>query len=151
MNDYYKEIEHLIKRNEVNKQVRKIQDNSGDLNTKWEIGRLLVEAQGGERRAKYGDKIIREWSKDFSKLYESGYDETNLRRFRTFYIQFSKCGTLCHKLTWSHYRYILPIKNENERNYYINLCANNNLSVRALQTEIKNNSYDRLIDKPNKV
>lgn len=47
MNDYYKEIEHLIKRNEVNKQVRKIQDNSEDLNTKWEIGRLLVEAQGG--------------------------------------------------------------------------------------------------------
>lgn len=151
MNDYYKEIEHLIKRNEVNKQVRKIQDNSEDLNTKWEIGRLLVEAQGGERRAKYGDKIIREWSKDFSKLYGSGYNTTNLKRYRQFFLSLGKSATVWHLLTWSHIREILPVKNENERNYYINLCASNNLSVRALQTEIKNNSYDRLIDKPNNV
>ena len=42
------------------------------------------------------------------------------------------------------YRYILSIKNENERNYYINLVILNNLSVRELQREIKNKSFDRL-------
>lgn len=47
---------------------------------------------------------------------------------------------------------ILPIKQENKRNYYINLCIKNNLSVRELRNEIKNNSYDeRLINKPNKI
>ena len=83
--------------------------------------------------------------------YGKGYDETNLRRFRVFYIRFSKQGSLSHKLTWTHYRYIIPIKNENERNYYINLCIEQNLSVRELKQELSNKSYDRLINKPEKI
>lgn len=47
MNKYFMEIEHLIIKCEVNKRVRKIQDNKEDLETKWNIGKLLVEAQGG--------------------------------------------------------------------------------------------------------
>ena len=54
-------------------------------------------------------------------------------------------------LNWSHYCLLLPIKDENKRNYYINLCIKNNLSKRELIKEIKNNSYERLIDKPNKI
>jgi len=45
----------------------------------------------------------------------------------------------------------LPIKDENKRNYYINLCIENNLSKRELEREIKNNSYERLEHKPNKI
>ena len=64
MNNYYKEIEHLIIKNETNKKARIYQNNNEDLETKWNIGRLLVEAQGGESRAKYGNGLIKEWSKD---------------------------------------------------------------------------------------
>jgi len=49
-----------------------------------------------------------------------------------------------HQLTWSHYRTLLPIKNENERNYYINQAIINNLSVRELKNEIKNKAFERL-------
>ncbi len=68
-----------------------------------------------------------------------------------FYLQFSICGSLSHKLSWTHYRYILPIKNPNARNYYINLVILNNLSVRELRKEIKNKAFDRLsyVDKNN--
>ena len=45
----------------------------------------------------------------------------------------------------------MPIKNENERAYYINLCIKNKLSKRELIKEIKSNSYERLIDKPEKI
>ena len=79
-----------------------------------------------------------------NKVYGNGYDYTNLVRFRTFYLYFPKLGTLCQQLSWSHYRSILPIKNENERNYYINQVILNNLSVRELRREIKNKSFDRL-------
>ena len=48
------------------------------------------------------------------------------------------------KLSWSQYCDILPIKNINERNYYINQVILNNLSVRDLRREIKNKSFDRL-------
>ena len=151
MNNYYKEIEHLIIKNETNKKARTYQQNNEDLETKWNIGKLLVEAQGGESRAKYGNGLIKEWSKDFTEKYGKGYNQTNLKQFRQFYIIFPISRTLCDQLTWSHYRYIIPIKNENERNYYINLCIKQNLSVRELKQEIKSNSYDRLLDKSKKI
>jgi len=54
-------------------------------------------------------------------------------------------------LSWTHWRYLLPIKNENERNYYINQCILNNLSKNELINLIKKKSFDRLsyVDKNN--
>ena len=142
--NYYKQVESLIKNNEINKKVRALQNNSETLYTYWNIGRLIVEAQGGEKRAKYGDGLIKEWGKKLSEKYGRGYDYTNLSRMRLFYIEFPIIGSLRQQLTWTHYRYILPIKNINERNYYINRVILNNLSTRELQREIKNKSFDRL-------
>ena len=142
--NYYKEVENLIKKNEINKGVRILQDNSETLYTYWHIGKLIVEAQGGAKRAKYGDGLIKEWGKKLSEKYGKGYDYTNLSRMRLLYIAFPIVGSLSQQLTWTHYRYILPIKNANERNYYINQVILNNLSVRDLRCEIKNKSFDRL-------
>ena len=142
--NYYKQVESLIKNNEINKKVRALQDNSETLYTYWNIGRLIVEAQGGKKRAKYGDGLIKEWGCKLSEKYGKNYDGPSLRRARMFYLEFPICGSLNHKLTWTHYRYILPIKNENERNYYINRVILDNLSVRDLRREIKNKSFDRL-------
>ena len=124
--------------------VRALQDNSETLLTYWNIGKLIVEAQGGEKRAKYGDGLIKEWGNKLSLKYGKGYDYTNLSRMRLFYIEFPIIGSLRQQLTWTHYRYILPIKDENERNYYINRVILDNLSVRDLRREIKNKSFDRL-------
>ena len=142
--NYYEQVENLIKNNEVNKKVRALQDNSEALYTYWNIGRLIIEAQGGKKRAKYGDGLIKEWGCKLSEKYGKNYDGPSLRRARMFYLEFPICGSLNHKLTWTHYRYILPIKNENERNYYINRVILDNLSVRDLKREIKNKSFDRL-------
>ena len=142
--NYYKEVESLIKQNEINKGVRTLQDNSETLHTYWNIGRLIIEAQGGEKRAKYGDGLIKNWGKKLSEKYGKLYDQRSLRRARTFYIQFPKWVTVSPKLSWSQYILILPIKNANERNYYINQVILNNLSVRDLRKEIKNKAFDRL-------
>ena len=149
--NYYEQVENLIKNNEVNKKVRALQDNSETLLTYWNIGRLIIEAQGGEKRAKYGDGLIKKWGKKLSEKYGRGYDYTNLSRMRTLYITFPIIGTLSQQLSWSHYYTILPIKNPNERNYYINRVILDNLSVRDLRREIKNKSFDRLsyVDKEN--
>jgi len=147
-NKCYNEIEHYIKRYEINKKAREISTNYEQVETAWHIGRLLVEAQGGQSRAKYGNELIKEWSKKLTNLYGKGYDTTNLRKFRSFFLLFPKCAPLGLKLTWSHYRELLPIKDETKRNYYINLCIEKNLSKRALIQEIKANSYERLLNKP---
>ena len=54
------------------------------------------------------------------------------------------CGPLSHILTWTNIRLLLPIKNVNKRNYYINMCIKRNLSKRELEKEIKNNVFERL-------
>ena len=148
---YYEEIKHLIKKNEIGKRARKIAENNDLVTTYWNIGRLIIEAQGGERRAKYGNELIKKWSIKLTELYGKGYDATNLRKFRQFYLCFQKCATLWRKLNWSQIKRILPIKEENKRNYYINLCIKNNLSERKLKQEIKLNSYERLLNKPDKI
>ena len=142
--NYFKNIEELIIENEANKKANALRDNSSTLFTYWNIGKLIVEAQGGEKRAKYGDNLISEWGKKLSEKYGKNYGVRTLQRMRQLFLLFPKASTLWTKLNWSHYKLILPIKNENERNYYINLVILNNLSVRELRREIKNKAFDRL-------
>lgn len=65
---------------------------------------------------------------------------------RQFYIIVRKGAPLEHQfnITWTHWKYLLPIKDENERNYYINQCILNNLSKRELIKLIKEKAFDRL-------
>lgn len=48
---YYTEIKNLIENYEVNTRVRVLQDNIEKLRTNWEIGKLIVEVQGGKTKA----------------------------------------------------------------------------------------------------
>ena len=149
-NKYYNQIKNLIEGYEVNRKVRYMQDNHERLLMNWTIGKLLVEAQGGMSRAKYGDGLIKKWSKKLSNAYGKAYQKEFLRRCRKFYIIFPKSSTLS-SISWSHIVEILSLNNENERNYYINQVILNHLSVRELREMIKNKAYDRLsyIDKEN--
>ena len=137
--DYYKEIKNVIEKKEVNEGVRRLQSNKDTLNAYYEIGKLLIKAQGGENKSKYGDMLIKKWSKKLMETYGKGYDYTNLTRMRNLYLVFEKLGPAgqLFSISWTHWRYLLPIKNENERNYYINQCILNNLSKRELIKLIK--------------
>ena len=148
---YYEEIEHLIKKHEVSKRVRRLEANNDLVTTYWNVGRLIVEAQGGEKRAKYGNELIKKWSVKLTEIYGKGYNYTNLFRFRKFYLCFPILAAARQVLSWTHYKKLLPIKDENKRNYYVNLCLKNNLSERELTREIKANAYERLVDKPDKI
>ena len=66
---------------------------------------------------------------------------------RQFYWLIEKGVAMPHQLSWSHILVLLPLKNKNEINYYINLAENLNLSYRELHERIKNKEYERLDDK----
>ena len=142
--DYKKELIKLVEKAEVNKGYHDYFKNKDLVNNYFEIGKLLIEAQGGEEHDTYGNKLIKTWSVELTEKFGKGYDASNLRRFRQFYSEFKMCGPLGHILTWTNIRLLLPIKNENKRNYYINMCIKKNLSKRALEKEIKNNAFERL-------
>ena len=145
-NNYYDEIKNELINNEVYKRVKDYSKNINELSTYYNVGKLLIEAQGGEDRAKYGDGLIKEYSLKLSKEIGRKYNITTLKRMRQFYLIIGKGATLWHQLSWSHYRELLPISNINEINYYISEIEKNNLSVRQLRERIRNKEYQRLDD-----
>ena len=143
--NYYEEIKQELINNEVYKSVKDYSKNRSDLSTYYNIGKLLIEAQGGEKRAKYGNNLIKEYSRRLTDELGQGYSTRNLKLMRKFYL-FQKGQTLSAQLTWSHYTELLNIENINKINYYIRLIEDQNLSVRELRNRIKNNEYERLDD-----
>lgn len=145
----YEEIETLVKKVEIGKAIRNRQVNKELVDTYWNIGKLIIDAQGGKDKAKYGDALLKKWSNELSLKYGKGYNYTNMKRFRQFFLSFPLCEVA--NLSWSQIRILLPIKDENKRNYYINMCNKNNFSKRDLEKVIKTNSYERLLNKPDKI
>ena len=149
--NYFDVAANYVKKAEIGKSIRESNANRELVECYWNVGRLIVEAQGGKEKAKYGNELIKKWAEKLTKDYGKGYSYENLFRFRKFYLTFPIVDTMCPQLNWSVIRVLLPIVDINKRNYYINLCIKNNLSVRELNREIKNNSYERLEHKPDKI
>ena len=158
MDKYYKNIKQLIETNLVEVKKNEISSNYHTLITYYNVGKELIEAQGGEKRAKYGNTLIKDYSTKLTKEFGKGYDYTNLFRMRQLYLCFEKVGAMRQQLnpknqiassqisflniSWTHYRILLPIKNESKRNYYINSTIENNFSSRNLIKYIKTNAYE---------
>ena len=149
--NYFDEVNSYVKKVEIGKAIRETNANMELVECYWNVGRLIVEAQSGKEKSKYGNEMLKKWAEKLTKEYGKGYTYANLARFRQFYLCFPIFAPVGRILTWTTIRTILPIKDENKRNYYINLCIANNLSKRELEREIKNNSYERLEHKPDKI
>src|SRR5574344_393717 len=138
---YYKEIKVSLINNEIVKKAKDYSKNRSDLDTYYNVGRLLKEA--GKN---YGEGIIKEYAFKLSKEFGRKYDDTSLKRMRQFYLMIIKGATLSHQLSWSSYVELLSIKNINKINYYVEMVEKNNLSVRELRGRIKSKEYERLDD-----
>ena len=137
--NYYEEIKNEFINNEINKKVKKYLINRKDLETRYKVGKLLSEAG-----KKYGEGIINEYSKKLTLELGKGYNVTNLKRYRQFYILIQKGAPMAHQLSWSYYSELMPLKNINVINYHIKLCETNIISVRQLRERIKSKEYERL-------
>ena len=145
-NNYYDEIKNELINNEVYKRVKDYSKNRNELSTYYNVGKILIEAQGGEDRAKYGDGLIKEYSLKLSQEVGKKYNITTLKRMRQFYLMIEKGAPMAHQLTWSHYCELLPLKDINEIEYYIKISSEQYLSKRQLREKIKNKEYQRLDD-----
>ena len=148
MDKHYKNIRNLIENNLIEIEKNEIKNNYHTLITYHNIGMQIVEAQKDVKTG-YRDGLLQKYSMKLAKEFGNKYNIDNLKRYRQFYLLFPKGDTLCHQLNWSHYRTILPIKDESKRNYYINSVVEHNFSVRQLQEYIKSNAYERLVNKDN--
>ena len=138
--NYYKEIKNELINNEITKKIKDYSKNRSDLTTYYNVGKLLSEA--GKH---YGEGIIKKYSERLTSELGKGYTITNLKLMRQFFV-FSKSHTVCDLLTWSHYRTLLTLRDDNKVNFYIKIIIEQNLSVRQLRKRIKNKEYERLDD-----
>ena len=111
----------------------------------WQIGKMIVEKQGGEARAKYGDGLIKELSIKMTKDFGKGFTESNIRYMRAFYILFPNRHAVRGELSWTHYRLLLSLNDKNAMNFYIKETIEGNWSTRQLEREIGTFSYQRYI------
>ena len=136
--NYYNEIKNELVNNEINRKVKNYSINRNDLNSYYNVGKLLLDAGN-----QYGENIIKEYSLRLTEDLGPGYSQRNLRNMRQFYKVFQKWQTLSAKLSWSHYCEILWF-DDNKFQYYIKITELNNLSIRQLRERIKSNEYERL-------
>ncbi len=136
--NYYNEIKNELISNEINRKVKNYSINKNDLNTYYNVGRLLLDA--GKQ---YGESIIKKYSLRLTEELGPGYSQTNLRNMRQFYKVSQKWQTMSAKLSWSHYCEILWFDNKKFQ-YYVKITELNNLSIRQLREKIKSNEYERL-------
>ena len=147
--NYYEEIKQELINNEIYKSVKDYSKNRSDLTTYYNVGKLLIEAQGDLDRNEYGNNLIKEYALKLTKELGKGYSWRSLYNMRLFYAKFSNneiLQTLSAKLTWSHFTELLKMNDINKINYYIRITEEQNLSVRELRNRIKNNEYERIDD-----
>ena len=147
--NYYNEIKSILVDNAIGRKVREYKSNQKDLESYYNVGKLLVEAQGGEERAKYGDGLIKEYSKRLTSELGKGYSIQNLKDMRKFYQFIQKSQPLAVQfknmnITWSNVCEIMRITNIEEIKYYLNLSHNLCLTKRQLRQRIKLDEYNRL-------
>jgi len=112
----------------------------------WHIGRAIVEEeQNGKERAEYGKELLKQLSKDLTIKYKKGFTETNLKYMRQFYQVFEKSHSLRDELSWTHYRQLIKVENEQARKFYMQETIDCNWSTRTLERQIGNFYYERMI------
>ena len=137
-------------RNIAMKQVNIVQ-----IMTYYSLGKWIVEMQQmGQKRAKYGSKVIATLSEQLQKEFGKGFSEDTLKNARKFYLTYKErisetVFSLFEKeppfiVSWSHYLQLMRIENEAERSFYEIETAKCGWGVRTLQRQYSSSLYERL-------
>ena len=146
-NDFYNEIKSILvnARNKVYHTA-----NFAMVEAYWNIGKKIIEEQGGKDTAEYGQGLLQELSKQMTRDFGKGFTVTNLKYMRQFYLTFQNGHALRGELSWTHYRSLMRVENEKARNFYLEEAIKSNWSTRQLDRQINSFFYERLLSSKNK-
>ena len=112
----------------------------------WQIGRIIVEhEQEGNLRSGYGKSVLQELSNRLTEEFGKGFSVRTLQQMKKFYVMFPNTNALRSQLTWTHYRLLLSVENEQARQWYMNEAAASAWSSRQLERQISTLYYERLL------
>ena len=122
----------------------------------WQIGNRVRQDVLGERRAQYGAEIVAALGRQLEARFGRGFGEKSLRRmvqFATAFPDLEIVATLWRQLSWSHFKYLIPLRDPLKRDFYAEMCRVEGWSVRGLRAKIDSMLYERtaLSKKPEKL
>jgi predicted nuclease of restriction endonuclease-like (RecB) superfamily len=116
----------------------------------WQIGKSIIEEQGGDERAEYGVGLLKDLSKQMTQDFGKGFTVSNLKNMRQFYQTFPNSYALRSELSWTHYRLLMRVENEKARTFYMEEAVKAQWSTRQLERQINSFFYERLLSSQNK-
>jgi len=112
----------------------------------WQIGKVIFEEeQSGKERADYGRFLIKSISEAFQPQFGSGFGVRQLEMNRQFYRTFPIANALRSQLSWTHYRSLIRIDNQDKREFYLAEATKNNWTARQLERQINSQLFERLL------
>lgn len=143
--EYVRLVAHISELWENAKAKAAIAVNTELIDTNWQTGQYIVEfEQDGNTKAKYGDKLLINLSKDLTRRCGKGFSRSALTYMRKFYLAFPKCATVSHILSWSHYIELLKCEDSIEMQFYMKECVQEKWNVRELRRQINSSLFQRL-------
>lgn len=112
----------------------------------WHIGARIKSDILRDERAEYGKQVLETIGHQLTLEYGRGFDRsalTRMVRFSELYPDWEIVAALRHKLSWTHFKELLPISNEVQRNFYTEMCSIEGWSVRTLQDKMKRMLFER--------
>lgn len=139
-NDLASDVKGIIEAAQtmVNRQI-----NSTLTKRNWLIGYRISEEimKNLDRKDVYGKQTMKNLAADLQGVYKENFDVSNLYKFKQFYEMYSDILDTAslksfEKLTWSHYRVLLQVKDDKARTWYEKEAAEQTWSVKTLQRNI---------------
>ena len=115
-----------------------------------EIGKQVYKACGENDRAGYGKRLLQYLSERLTTEFGTGFSAANLRNMRQFFCMFPKRNALRSELSWTHYRLLMRVENDNAREFYMQEAVKSGWSTRQLERQINTFFYERLLSSKNK-
>ncbi len=119
--------------------------NTAMVSAYWNIGKQIHEACGENDRAEYGKRLLTFLSDKLTVEFGKGFDESNLRNMRRFYLTFPIRDALRLELSWTHYRSLMRVKDKDAREFYLQEAIKSGWSSRQLDRQINSFYYQRIL------
>jgi len=112
----------------------------------WKIGARIRQDILGQERAAYGEQIVSTLSRQLSIGYGPGFSRQNLFhmiRFVEAWPDETQAAELAQHMAWSHFKEILYLDNQAQRDFYAQMCRVERWSVRTLRDRVRGMLFER--------
>lgn len=116
----------------------------------WFLGKRIAEEElNGAVRAEYGKEAMMKLAAQLTAKYGPGFDFGSLYKYLAFFKRFKILDSLRPKsgglLSWTHYRKLLQVENDEALRWYLDEAAAETWGVRVLQRNISSQYYERML------